>query len=111
MPITLSIGRRHDLANSSRISPSTPGPRLFEASGCGAVQLVCDSGFEIGCYYEPNHEILWARNVDDAIECLQRASKDPAMLDQMSQRCWKRTQAEHLYSHRAAQILKLVMEL
>ena len=81
MPITLSIGRRHDLANSARVSPSTPGPRLFEAAGCGAAQLVCDSGLEMGCYYEPNHEYLWARNVDEAGEWLQRASKDQSMID------------------------------
>ena len=111
MPITLSIGRRHDLANMAKISPSTPGPRLFEAAGCGAAQLVCDSGLEICCYYEPNKEFLWARNVDEASECLQRASKEPAMLELIGQRAWKRTQAEHLYSHRAKQIIKWTWEL
>ena len=111
MPITLSIGRRHDLANSARVSPSTPGPRLFEAAGCGAAQLVCDSGLEMGCYYEPNHEYLWARNVDEAGEWLQRASKDQSMIDLIRHRAWKRTQNEHLYSHRASQIIKWVREL
>ena len=33
IPITLSIGRRHNLANKANVSPSTPGPRLFEAAG------------------------------------------------------------------------------
>jgi len=111
MPITLSIGRCHNIANSARISPSTPGPRLFEAAGCGAAQLVCDTGLEIGCYYQPNHEFLWARTAEEASECLDRASKDPVMLERMSQRAWKRTQSEHLYSHRAKAILTWIREL
>lgn len=111
MPITLSIGRRHDLANSARVSPSTPGPRVFEAAGCGAAQLVCDSGREISCYYEPEIEFLWARSVDDASEWLERASEDPAMVEQIALRAWKRTQAEHLYRHRAQQWLKWFREM
>ena len=111
MPITLSIGRRHNLANNAKINPSTPGPRLFEAAGCGAAQLVCDSGLEIGCYYEPNREFLWARNIDEANEFLQRALKEPDMLELLGQQAWKRTQAEHLYSHRAKKIIKWAWEL
>ena len=111
MPITLSIGRRYNLANSARISPSTPGPRLFEAAGCGAAQLVCDRGHETGCYYEPNNEFLWARNVDEADECLQRAYKDIGLIDRIGKQAWKRTQAEHLYSHRARKILKWISDL
>ena len=110
MPITLSIGRRHNLANSAKISPSTPGPRLFEAAGCGAAQLVCDTGLEIGCYYEPNYDLLWARTADEACECLERVSKEPAILELMGQRA-QRTQSEHLYSHRAREILKWISEL
>jgi spore maturation protein CgeB len=111
MPITLSIGRRHDLANSARVAPSTPGPRLFEAAGCGAAQLVCDSGLEISCYYEPEQEFLWARSAEEASDWLERASMDPIMVDLIGQRAWKRTQAEHLYSHRARQLLSWIREL
>ena len=110
MPITLSIGRRHNIANSAKISPSTPGPRIFEAAGCGAVQLVCDSGLEIGRYYQPNYEFLWARSAEEACECLDRASKEPAMLKHISKRAWERTQSEHLYSHRANAILTWISE-
>ena len=109
--LTLFIGRRHDLANSSRVIPSTPGPRLFEAAGCGAAQLVCDSSLEIGCYYEPNVEFLAACNIDEAVECLERASKDSGLVELVAQRAWKRTQSEHLYSHRAQQLLKWIGEL
>ena len=95
IPLTLFIGRRHDFANSSRVIPSTPGPRLFEAAGCGAAQLVCDSSLEIGYYYEPNVEFLSASNIDEAVECLERASKDSGLIDWVAQRAWKRTQSEH----------------
>lgn len=105
MPITLFIGRRHDLANDSKVVPSTPGPRLFEAAGCGAAQLVCDNGLETGCYYEPNYEFLWARTFDEASECLERFSKDSSTIKEISLRAWKRTQAEHLYYHRAQQLI------
>ena len=111
MPITLSIGRRYDIANSAKISPSTPGPRLFEAAGCGAAQLVCESGHETCCYYEPNSEFLWARNVNEADECLQRLSKDSELINRIAKQAWKRTQAEHLYSHRAKQILSWISDL
>ena len=111
IPLTLFIGRRHDLANSSRVIPSTPGPRLFEAAGCGAAQLVCDSSLEIGCYYEPNVEFLAACNIDEAVECLERASKDSGLVELVAQRAWKRTQSEHLYSHRAQQLLTWIGEL
>ena len=111
MPITLSIGRRHDLANSSRIVASTPGPRLFEAAGCGAPQLVCESGLEVANYYEPCSEFLWARNAEDVSECFESISKDRYSLYQIGERAWKRTQADHLYSHRAKQIIKWIGDL
>ena len=110
MPITLSIGRRYNLANSAKVSPSTPGPRLFEAAGCGAPQVACDTGHEIGCYYEPDSEILLARNIDEAVTYLNKASKDHEMLKIISQNAWKRTQAQHLYRHRAKQILQWIRE-
>ena len=110
-PITLSIGRRYDLENIARVCPSTPGPRFFEAAGCGAVQLVCDSGLETASYYEPNLEFLRARNVDEASDWLTRSSKDPAFFELVAQRAWKRTQADHLYSHRAQKLLTWIAEL
>ena len=111
IPITLSIGRRHNLENTSKVCPSTPGPRLFEAAGCGAAQLVCDSGLEISCYYEPTYEFLWARSVDDVFELLERSSKDLDMVELVAQRAWKRTQAEHLYSHRAQKLIRWIGEI
>ena len=66
MPITLSIGRRHDLANNAKVSPLHLGRGCLKQRVAELHNLVCDSGLEIGCYYEPNHEFLWARNVDEA---------------------------------------------
>ena len=111
IPLTLFIGRRHDFANSARVIPYTPGPRLFEAAGCGGAQLVCDSSLEIGCYYEPNIEFLPAHSVDEAIEWLEMASKESSTVELIAQRAWRRTQAEHLYSHRAQKLLKWIGEL
>ena len=108
MPVTLYLGRSHNLANGAGVMASTPGPRLFEAAGCGGCQLVCGSGLEGQLYYEPKTELLWAETPDEAIEHLQWAEAHPEAINQIAHNAWRRTQAEHLYRHRAAQLMRWV---
>ena len=39
------------------------------------------------------------------LNVLKGASKDSGLVELVAQRAWKRTQSEHLYSHRAQQLL------
>ena len=72
---------------------------------------MCESGLEISCYYEPHKEFLWARTKDETSELMERAAKDSAMVEEIGHRAWKHTQAKHLYSHRASQLIKWIEEL
>jgi spore maturation protein CgeB len=110
-PLTLYLGRDQDLANSIGVIPSTPGPRLFECAGGGGRQLVCGSGLEAALYYEPELEMLPAATLGEAIGWLEWAEHHPRELLAIGERAWGRTQAEHLYRHRASRLLTWLREL
>jgi spore maturation protein CgeB len=111
MPLTLYLGRNDNLANNAGVMPSTPGPRLFECAGSGGRQLVCGAGLEAGHYYEPQREMLTAETPEQAIDLIERAAAEPAAMAAMGERAWQRTQAEHLYRHRAEQLVSWLREL
>lgn len=110
-PVTLVIGRDLNLANAAGVVPSTPGPRLFECAGVGGRQLVCGSGLEVTSYYEPGSEILVASSVEEALDHLSWAESNSAEIALLGQRAWRRTQSEHLYVHRAQQLLTWIRSL
>jgi len=105
MPITLYLGRVHNLANGAGVMASTPGPRLFEAAGFGGCQLVCGAGLETQLFYEPQTELLWADTPEQAIDQLLWAEAHPKAVNSIARNAWRRTQAEHLYRHRAQTLL------
>ncbi|MFZ0407318.1 MAG: glycosyltransferase [Cyanobium sp.] len=111
LPLTLYLGRDLNLANAAGVMPSTPGPRLFECAGAGGRQLVCGAGLEVGRYYVPEQEILVANTVEAALDRLAWADAEPAALAVIGQRAWRRTQAHHLYRHRAERLLGWIREL
>ena len=110
-PITLYLGRDLNLANAAGVVGSTPGPRLFECAGAGGRQLVCGAELELADYYEPGREVLTAASVEEAAERLAWAAANPEALAALSLQAWRRTQAEHLYRHRAARLLSWLREL
>jgi spore maturation protein CgeB len=111
MPLTLYLGRDLNLANAAGVVPSTPGPRLFECAGAGGRQLVCGAGLELARYYEPEQEVLVAATLEEALDRLAWAASHPEALAALGQRAWRRTQAEHLYRHRAERLLSWLREL
>jgi len=90
---------------------STPGPRLFECAGVGGRQLVCGAGLELGCYYEPQREVLTAATLQEAVQQLEWAEANPGAMALLGERAWLRTQAEHLYRHRASRLLSWLRDL
>ena len=110
-PITLYLGRDLNLANAAGVVGSTPGPRLFECAGAGGRQLVCGAGLELADYYEPGREVLTAASVEEGAERLAWAAANPEALAALGLQAWRRTQAEHLYRHRAARLLSWLREL
>lgn len=111
LPLTLYIGRDLNLANAAGVVPSTPGPRLFECAGAGGRQLLCGTGLELERYYEPDQEVLVAATLEEAQDRLAWSASHPEDLADLGQRAWRRTQAEHLYRHRAERLLSWLREL
>lgn len=111
LPITLYLGRDLNLANDSGVVGSTSGPRLFECAGVGGRQLVCGATLELADYYEPGKEVLIASSVEEAVERLAWAVANPEALVALGHQAWRRTQAEHLYRHRATRLLSWLREL
>lgn len=83
-------------------------PRLFEASGCGAVQLV-DHKLEIPELFAENSEILLYHNLDEvsavASAILSLPSTQRRAIGQAAQ---KRALAEHTYRHRMVSLLDTI---
>jgi len=111
LPLTLTLGRDLNLANAAGVVASTPGPRLFECAGVGGRQLVCGAGLELGCYYEPQREVLTAATLQEAVQQLEWAEANPGAMALLGERAWLRTQAEHLYRHRASRLLSWLRDL
>lgn len=111
MPAVIYLGRDLNLANNSKVIPSTPGPRLFEAAGCGSCQIACGTAMEAMQYFEPEVEMLFAETPAEAVEQIERAKIDDSLREKVSLNAWKRAQSEHLYQHRAAKIIHWLHEV
>ncbi len=82
-------------------------PRLFEAAGCGACQLV-DLKREIPVLFDVGEEV----NVYDAKEKLITMTKDllgdAAQREAIAMRAQKRAYSEHTYTHRMMKLMEVV---
>jgi len=79
----------------------SPATRVFEAAG-GAACLVSDYWQGIEQFFEPDEEILVARDGNEVAALLDNLSEDRAR--QIGRAALKRALAEHLYEHRAARV-------
>jgi len=79
----------------------SPATRVFEAAG-GAACLVSDYWQGIEEFFEPDEEILVARDGAEVAALLGNLSEERA--HQIGQAALKRALAEHLYEHRAARV-------
>jgi spore maturation protein CgeB len=94
----LSVNRE-DMA---RIGYS-PATRVFEAAGAAAC-LITDAWTGLEEFFEPDVEILAARNGDEVMAHLQSLSPERAR--RIGRAGFRRVRAEHTYSHRVERVLK-----
>lgn len=81
-------------------------PRLFEACGCGVLQL-CDRKEEIASYYEEDREIVLYDTVAELKEKLRHFLASPGEAALIGARAAARTRQEHTYKNRLERMLAL----
>ncbi len=79
----------------------SPATRVFEAAGAAAC-LITDAWEGIESFFEPDREILVARNGAEVAGHLNALT--PARASQIGQAAYRRVLAGHTYAHRAAQL-------
>ena len=79
----------------------SPATRVFEAAGAAAC-IITDYWEGIDTFFEPDQEILVARNGEGVRETLARLSHERAR--ETGQAAYRRVLAEHTYAHRAKQL-------
>ena len=79
----------------------SPATRVFEAAG-GAACLISDEWEGIEQFFEPNREILVARDGGEVVRIL--AELTPQRARAIGQAALKRALSEHLYEHRAGRV-------
>jgi spore maturation protein CgeB len=97
---TLNLTRK-DMADAGW----SPSVRLFEAAACG-VAIISDPWDGLFELFEPEREILIARNTDDVLRALRR----PDGRD-LGRRARERVLAAHTAAHRAATLVRYIEEM
>ena len=83
----------------------SPATRIFEAAGAGAC-IITDFWEGIEHFLEPGKEILVAENGDEVATIL--AIMTPENFNKIGQAALKRVLTEHTYTHRVAQLEKVL---
>ncbi len=79
----------------------SPATRVFEAAGAAAC-LITDAWEGIEIFFEPEKEILVARNGSEVAAHVQKIK--PKRAREIGQSAYRRALSEHTYAHRAAQL-------
>ncbi len=79
-------------------------PRLFEAAGCGAFQLV-DWKQEIPELFDTHRELRCYRDIDEVRDIARDCLQDAGQLADYAKAAQQRAYAEHTYRHRMASLL------
>ncbi|MBK6264980.1 glycosyltransferase [Marivirga sp. S37H4] len=77
----------------------SPATRVFEAAGAGAC-IITDYWEGIDYFFEPDKEILVARNGEEVTELLRNLT--PQKAQEIGEAAYKKVLSEHTYQHRAA---------
>ncbi|MCX8667805.1 glycosyltransferase [Acetobacteraceae bacterium B3987] len=108
--LVLNLGRSLHFENKRfMISPSTPGPRTFEAAAAGAFQVFHEETHELRRYYSAD-EIPIFSNRDDFEQIVNRYLRDDDLRFEMAKKAQERTMREHLYGNRIAQAVDYLMQ-
>ncbi len=107
--IVLNVGRNYNMANAYyQLSPSTPGPRTFEAAMAGTVQAYFVESLEIEDYFVPGKEILLFENPATFKELIEVYLTDAELWREVAEAAQKRALREHTFEQRARRILACV---
>jgi spore maturation protein CgeB len=79
----------------------SPATRVFEAAGAAAC-LITDAWEGLDTFFEPEREVLVARDGDEVAQHVR--DLDTARAREIGQAAYRRVLAEHTYAHRAAQV-------
>jgi spore maturation protein CgeB len=79
----------------------SPATRVFEAAGAGAC-LITDHFVGVETFFEPDEEILVARNGEEVAEHVRTLT--PERAKQIGQAALRHVLAEHTYDHRAGEV-------
>jgi tetratricopeptide (TPR) repeat protein len=79
--------------------------RLFEAASCGCLVLCPDLGEQQNALFTPGEEIEVYRDGLELAALLDRARADPAWAERRGRAARARVLREHLFEHRARQVL------
>ena len=106
--IVLNLGRSLHFENRRYlITPSTPGPRTFEAALAGATQFFHEDTYEIRRYFTRD-ELPSFSNPAEFDDLLALYLTDDAKCRETAGRAQSRALAEHAYAHRAQQMLAML---
>ncbi|PWU07213.1 MAG: hypothetical protein C5B51_10530 [Terriglobia bacterium] len=83
----------------------SPATRVFEAAGAGAC-LITDAWQGVELFFEPESEILVAREGEEVAEVLRGLRSEQARL--IGQAARRRVLAEHTYAHRALAVERVL---
>jgi len=105
---TLYMGRSFNYANDRyQLTPSTPGPRLFEAAMSGAVQLVFINSLEILEYFEEGEGILLFDDAKSLKIHLDKLRDEPKFRAKVASLGQERCIRNHTYAIRAKEVLRV----
>ena len=103
--VVLNLGRSLHFENQRfRITPSTPGPRTFEAALAGAVQFFHEDTYEIRRYFTAA-ELPSFSTPHDFAPLLRHFLSDGSARDAAAAAAQRRALAEHTYAHRAQRVI------
>ncbi|SDD30401.1 spore maturation protein CgeB [Paenibacillus sp. UNCCL117] len=112
MKISINLHRSVDdesFNNNSRlIGAVSPNPRTFEIAGCGTLQLT-DMRGDLPRFYTPDQEIVTYSSTEELKEKIDFYLAHEEARRAIALGALRRTMSEHTYSHRMAQMMRLLL--
>ncbi|MGO2959184.1 MAG: CgeB family protein [Acetobacter sp.] len=108
--LVLNLGRSLHFENKRfMVSPSTPGPRTFEAAAAGAFQVFHEDTYELRRYYTAE-EIPTFSNKRDFDKLIETYLQAPAKRAEATKRAQARTLSDHTYGNRIQDVVRILQE-
>lgn len=109
--IVLNLARDHSYANDRfKITPSTPGPRTFEAAMVGAFQMIFADRPEVMDYYTLDREIVMFSSLSDFDKKVRYYLANSPDRIRIARAAQARTIRDHQYINRVDELLRRLAE-